>query len=74
MRYRIEFIRVAPGQVDVVLKTITLEAATVRAVEAKAHAFFEDATAPAPAEGFRIIQISRMNEVLRWTRGDVHLP
>ena len=41
MRYRIEFIRVVPGQEDEVLETITLGAATVRAAEAKAHALFE---------------------------------
>jgi hypothetical protein len=61
MRYRIEL--VTQGQVEEVLETITLEAATVREAEAKAHALFEDATAPSSAEGFRIIELGRMNEV-----------
>jgi hypothetical protein len=46
MRHRIEFIRVVPGQEDEVLETITLEAATVRAAEARAHAVFENALVP----------------------------
>jgi hypothetical protein len=54
--------------VEEVLETITLEAATVQ------EAVFGDATAPASAEGFRIIELGRMNEVLRWTRGDVQPP
>jgi hypothetical protein len=74
MRHRIEFIRVVPGKEDEVLETITLEAATVRAAEARAHALFEGATAPEPAEGFRIMELGRMKVVLRWTRGDVQPP
>ena len=74
MRYRIEFVRVVPGQEDEVLETITLEAATVRAAEAKAHAFFEGGTAPQSAEGFRIIELGRLNVVLRWIHGDVQPP
>ena len=58
MRYRIEFIRVVPGQEDEVLETITLEVATVRAAEARAHALFENATASETADGFRIIEFS----------------
>jgi hypothetical protein len=52
MRYRIELMRAARGQVEEVLETINLEAATVREAQAKAHALFGDATAPASAEGF----------------------
>jgi hypothetical protein len=70
MRYRIEFIRVVPGQEDEVLETITLEAATVRAAEARAHALFDNATASETADGFRIIE-SHRREVLRWMRGYV---
>jgi hypothetical protein len=74
MRHRIEFIRVVSEQEDEVLETITLEAATVREAEAKAHALFEGATAPESAEGFRIMELGRMKVVLRWTRGDVQPP
>jgi hypothetical protein len=73
MRHRIEFIRVVPGQEDEVLETITLEAATVRAAEARAHAVFENALVPQTADGFRIIE-SHRREVLRWKRGDVQSP
>jgi hypothetical protein len=72
MRFKIEFIRLAPRHGEaIVVETIIMEAATVRAAEARAHAHFEDATASEATEDFRIIEINRLNEVLRWMRGDV---
>jgi hypothetical protein len=74
MRHRIEFIRLTQGQEDEVLETVTLEAATVRTAEARAHALFEGATAPESADGFRIMELGRMKVVLRWIRGDAQPP
>jgi hypothetical protein len=75
MRFKIEFIRAAPSHPDsIVVETITLEAATVREAESRAHGYFENVNVPELADGFRIIEYPRMGEVLRWMRGDVQPP
>jgi hypothetical protein len=75
MRFKIEFIWLAPRHGEpIVVETITIETATVREAEARAHAHFEAISVPAMADGFRIIEYNRMGEVLRWICGDVQSP
>jgi hypothetical protein len=52
----------------IVVETIGIEAASLREVEARAHAHLEDINLAQMGDGFRILQDHHVGEDLRWLR------